>query len=71
MALRRDVTLGREVEGLRIVESGLAPGDKVVVNGVRKIFFNGAPVIPNEVPMDDPMRVTAPPPSAPAASNAD
>ena len=55
-AQRRDVTLGREVEGLRIVTGGLEPGDKVVVNGVRKIFFNGAPVVPSTVPMDDPMR---------------
>lgn len=67
-AQRRDVTLGREVEGLRIVESGLEPGEKIVVNGVRKIFFNGAPVIPAEVPMDDPLRATdtAPGPAADA-----
>jgi multidrug efflux system membrane fusion protein len=53
-AQRRDVTLGAHVEGLRIVESGLEPGDKVVVNGVRKIFFPGQPVNPREVPMDQP-----------------
>ncbi len=71
VALRRDVTLGREVEGLRIVESGLAPGDMIIVNGVRKIFFNGAPVIPADVPMDDPLRATAPQQPAPAAGNGD
>ena len=57
-AQRRDVKLGREVEGLRIVTDGLGPADRVIVNGVRKIFFNGAPVVPTEVPMDDPMRDT-------------
>lgn len=53
-AQRRDVTLGARVEGLRIVESGLEPGDRVIVNGVRKIFFPGQPVNPREVPMDQP-----------------
>jgi multidrug efflux system membrane fusion protein len=53
-AQRKDVVLGARVEGLRIVESGLEPGDKVVVNGVRKIFFPGQPVNPREVPMDQP-----------------
>jgi len=50
-AVRRDITLGREVEGLRIVESGLEADEQIVVNGVRKIFFSGAKVIPNVVPM--------------------
>jgi multidrug efflux system membrane fusion protein len=53
-AQRKDVTLGAHVEGLRLVKSGLVPGDKVVVNGVRKIFFPGQPVNPREVPMDAP-----------------
>jgi len=53
-AERRDVTLGAPVEGLRIVESGLKPGDKVIVNGMRKIFFPGQPVKPHDVPMDQP-----------------
>lgn len=56
-ATRRDVVLGREVEGLRVVESGLSAGERIVVNGVRKIFFSGAPVDPTIVPMDDPRRV--------------
>ena len=53
-AERRDVTLGPPVEGLRIVESGLKPGDKVIINGMRKIFFPGQPVKPHPVPMDQP-----------------
>ncbi|MBM4220018.1 MAG: efflux RND transporter periplasmic adaptor subunit [Gammaproteobacteria bacterium] len=53
-AERRNVTLGPPVEGLRIVESGLKPGDRVIVNGMRKIFFPGQPVKPHAVPMDQP-----------------
>ncbi len=58
-AERRDVVLGRQVDGLRVVTSGLTPGDRVVVNGVRKIFFPGAPIVPEEVPMDDPLAAPA------------
>jgi multidrug efflux system membrane fusion protein len=54
LAQRRDVTLGAPVEGLRIVETGLAAGDRVIVNGMRKIFFPGQPVNPHTVPMDQP-----------------
>jgi membrane fusion protein, multidrug efflux system len=58
-AMRRDVTLGERVDGLRIVTAGLKAGDRVVVNGVRKIFFPGMDVKPFVVPMDKPD--TAPP----------
>jgi membrane fusion protein, multidrug efflux system len=50
-ALRKDVTLGGLAEGLRIVQSGLAPNDKVIVAGLQKIFFPGAPVKASEVAM--------------------
>ena len=53
-AVRRDVQLGRIAEGLRVVESGLTEGDKVIVDGTQKIFFAGAPVKPHEVAMDGP-----------------
>jgi multidrug efflux system membrane fusion protein len=53
-AVRRDVRLGREIDGLRVVDSGLSAGEQVVVNGVRKIFFSGAPVVPTVVPMSNP-----------------
>ncbi len=56
-ALRKDVVLGSSVDGLRIVESGLAAGDRVVVNGMKKIFFPGAPLQPMTVPMDAPNTV--------------
>jgi multidrug efflux system membrane fusion protein len=51
-AVRRDVQLGRVADGLRVVESGLAEGDKIIVDGTQKIFFAGAPVKPHEVAMD-------------------
>jgi multidrug efflux system membrane fusion protein len=50
-AERRDVKLGRVVDGLRIVESGLAPTDRVIVHGVQKVFFPGMPVAPKTIPM--------------------
>jgi multidrug efflux system membrane fusion protein len=53
-AIRRDISLGREIDGLRVVTEGLLAGDRVVVNGVRKIFFSGAPVLPTKVQMDNP-----------------
>jgi multidrug efflux system membrane fusion protein len=53
-AERRDVKLGAHVEGLVIVESGLKPGDRVIINGMRKIFFPGQPIVPHDVPMDQP-----------------
>ena len=57
---------GPHVEGLVVVESGLKLGDKVIVNGMRKIFFPGQPVNPRDVPMDQPDL----PPPAPAAAPA-
>jgi len=42
--VRKDVTLGPLIDGLRVVDSGLAEGDVVVVNGTRKIFSPGQPV---------------------------
>jgi multidrug efflux system membrane fusion protein len=51
-AQRKDVVLGRMVEGLRVVQSGLAPDDKIIVAGLQKIFYPGMPVRPNQVPMD-------------------
>ncbi len=65
-AERRDLVLGPIVDGLRIVESGLQPGDRVIVNGTRKIFFPGQPIAPVEVPMDDPNAQ----PAQPAPSDA-
>lgn len=44
-AERRDVRLGRLGDGgLRVVESGLAAGDRVIVEGLQKVFMPGMPV---------------------------
>ena len=55
-ALRKNVTLGKKSDGLRIVLAGLEETDEVVVNGVRKIFFPGAPLAPERVSMDAPLQ---------------
>jgi multidrug efflux system membrane fusion protein len=47
----REVTLGAPVDGLRIVTSGLKPGEQVVVNGLQRVR-PGAVVAPKVVPMD-------------------
>ena len=33
----RPITIGRVVDGLRVVDSGLAPGERVVVNGLMRV----------------------------------
>ncbi|PMR70477.1 efflux transporter periplasmic adaptor subunit [Halomonas heilongjiangensis] len=50
-AQRRDVALGRMAEGLRVVVSGLEPGDRVVVRGAQRIFFPGMEVAAESVDM--------------------
>ena len=50
-AQRRDVSLGPVVNGLRVVDSGLKPSDKVIVNGLQKVFMPGMPVAPQVVAM--------------------
>ncbi|MGY0613035.1 efflux RND transporter periplasmic adaptor subunit [Luteimonas sp. A501] len=50
-AERRDIELGRMANGLRVVQSGLEPGDQVIVNGVQRVFFPGMPVAPTAVAM--------------------
>lgn len=51
----RPVTLGQQVDGLRIVRDGLKPGEKIVVNGLQRVK-PGAPITPNIIAMDaDPL----------------
>ncbi|WP_313913131.1 efflux RND transporter periplasmic adaptor subunit [Tahibacter sp.] len=57
-AMRKDVVLGRTVEGLRVVQSGLQAQEKVIVHGVQKVFFPGMPVTPTLIEMG----AAAPPP---------
>jgi multidrug efflux system membrane fusion protein len=70
-ATRKDVTLGGIVDGLRLIESGLAAGDKIIVHGVAKVFFPGMPVKPVEIAMGDPAPAAAPPGGAAPAAPAD
>ncbi len=72
-AVRKDIEIGTQADGLRIVTSGLDGTEQVVVNGTNKIFFPGAPVKALPVPMDNPDFQPAPPaqPSAPTPSNAE
>jgi multidrug efflux system membrane fusion protein len=45
-ATRRYIVVGSLVDGKRVVRSGLVAGDKVIVNGVQKVFAPGMPVKP-------------------------
>ncbi|RPE80179.1 efflux RND transporter periplasmic adaptor subunit [Vulcaniibacterium tengchongense] len=53
-AVRKDVVLGRMIDGLRVVQSGLAANDKVIVHGVQKVFMPGMPVAPKTIAMGAP-----------------
>lgn len=49
-ATYRAVELGPKLEGLRIVRSGLAKDDRIVVKGLQRVR-PGSPVTPEETPM--------------------
>jgi membrane fusion protein, multidrug efflux system len=51
VAQRKDVVTGGMSDGLRLIQSGLAPGDKVIVGGLQQIYYSGAPVAPRQVAM--------------------
>jgi membrane fusion protein, multidrug efflux system len=48
---RKDVVLGRIHDGLRVVQSGLEAGDKVIVAGLQKIFALDSKVKANLIAM--------------------
>ena len=50
-ASRRNVDAGRTVDGLVVIRDGLKPGERVIVNGVQKVFMSGMPVAPTLVEM--------------------
>lgn len=56
-AFRKDITLGRQIDGLRIVQSGLDTADKVIIIGAQKIFQDGTTVTPQYVSMDTPTAI--------------
>nr|WP_246105102.1 efflux RND transporter periplasmic adaptor subunit [Rhodoligotrophos appendicifer] len=52
-AVYREIHLGSIRDGLRVVNTGLAPGDRIVVNGLQRIR-PGSVVAPEVVPMGQP-----------------
>ena len=47
------------IDGLRVVDTGLKPDDKVIVNGLQKVFMPGMPVAPKVVAMREGARARA------------
>jgi membrane fusion protein, multidrug efflux system len=65
-AMPRPVTVGEWTGSDWIIAAGLEPGDKVIVDGLAKIFFPGAPVQvgdPNAPPPGAPGKAASPQPS--------
>lgn len=64
----RPVVLDGMADGLRVVQSGLQPGEKIIVDGLQRAR-PGTPVTPEVVPMDAPPAGAAgmPQPAEPAA----
>jgi membrane fusion protein (multidrug efflux system) len=54
--------------GRWVIKSGLKPGDKVVVDGMARIFFPGMPVAPSEAGTPTGVAAKAAAPAAPAAA---
>lgn len=48
---RRQVTPGSPAGELLVIQQGLERGDRVIVNGIQKVFGDGAAVQPNQVAM--------------------
>jgi multidrug efflux system membrane fusion protein len=61
----REVTLGASVGGLRLITSGLKPGERIIVNGLQRVR-PGVAVAPTLVGMDDKSGMQA---QSPAASD--
>ena len=51
VAQRKDIVTGSMADGLRLIQSGLAPGDRVIVSGLQQIYSPGTPVTPKQVAM--------------------
>ncbi|MDR0201088.1 MAG: efflux RND transporter periplasmic adaptor subunit [Delftia acidovorans] len=60
-AERRDLELGRMVDGRRVVDKGLAAGDRLVVGGLQRIYYPGMPISPKPAPGDGPAAVAKAP----------
>ena len=60
IARYREVKLGPIVDGLRIVREGVAPDDRVIVNGLQRVRV-GSPVTPGAPPAAAPAKAAAAP----------
>lgn len=61
----REVRLGALIEGMRVVQGGVKPGENVVVDGLQRVM-PGMPVAPQVLKVDDKGMPIVPPPAAPA-----
>ncbi|MDH0744913.1 efflux RND transporter periplasmic adaptor subunit [Pseudomonas sp. GD03842] len=57
-ATYRNVELGPKLEGLRIVRSGLAKDDRIIVSGLQRVR-PGSPIDPQDTPMASPETLAA------------
>lgn len=51
---RRDIKLGRIVDGLRVVESGVAAGDRVIISNLQKVFPGAKATVAAPAPASQP-----------------
>ena len=65
----REVVAGPLVDGLRVIEKGLKPGDWVIVNGLQRAR-PGNPVTPEKAPMPLPPGAAEQPPAQATAETA-
>lgn len=61
----REVRLGALIEGMRVVQGSVKPGENVVVDGLQRVM-PGMPVAPQVLKVDDKGMPIVPPPAAPA-----
>lgn len=66
----REVKLGPSHEGMRIIRSGLAKGDTIIVSSTR-LLRPGMPVTPNKVGMEETDKHQVPAPAAPDTAAAE
>lgn len=57
---RRDVELGRLIDGLQVIQSGLKPDEWIIVNGIQRVR-EGMKVQPNRIPMPGAKKETSSP----------
>jgi len=53
-AVRKEITTGRAMAGMRVVTSGLDDDDKVIVTGAQRVYYSGMPVHAVPAPRSEP-----------------